>query len=84
MKKLLFAYAKTKGADQLRNNRTADQRHCFRYIDNTIPLNLKFQDSSHQTSSVAVQPGLCRTWSETQRQVFSRLRSFIELYYLFF
>ena len=25
-----------KDADQLRNNRTADQHHCFCYIDNTI------------------------------------------------
>ena len=27
-----------KGADQLRGNREADQRHCFRYTDSTIPL----------------------------------------------
>ena len=36
--KRLFAYAKNKGADQLRGNREADQRLCFRYIDSTIPL----------------------------------------------
>ena len=27
-----------KDADQLRGNREADQRLCFRYIDSTIPL----------------------------------------------
>ena len=38
-----------KDADQLRGNREADQRLCFRYIDCTIPLlfNPKFHASSH-------------------------------------
>ena len=33
-----------KGADQLRGNREADQRLCFRYLDSTISplLNSKF------------------------------------------
>ena len=35
-----------KGADQLRGNREADQRLCFRYSDSTIPLLLKSQISS--------------------------------------
>ena len=37
-----------KDADQLRGNREADQRLCFRYSDSTVPLllNPKFQDSS--------------------------------------
>ena len=55
-----------KGADQLRGNREADQRLCFRYTDSTIPLLLKYKISSLQPSSVTVQPGLCQTWSETQ------------------
>ena len=29
---------KNKGADQLRGNREADQRLCFRYTDSTFPL----------------------------------------------
>ena len=33
-----FAYAKNKDADQLRGNREADQRLCFRYTDSIIPL----------------------------------------------
>ena len=32
---------KNKGADQLRGNREADQRLCFRYTDSTLPLLLK-------------------------------------------
>ena len=38
-----------KDADQLRGNREADQRLCFRYMDSTISSsfkNPKFQDSS--------------------------------------
>ena len=34
-----------KGADQLRGNREADQRLCFRYTDSTIPLLLKYKIS---------------------------------------
>ena len=34
-----------KGADQLRGNREADKRHCFRYSDSTIPLLLKSEIS---------------------------------------
>ena len=46
-------------------NREADQRLCFRYMDSTISLLPKYGISSLQPSSVAVQPGLCGTWSET-------------------
>ena len=35
-----------KDADQLRGNRKADQRLCFRYIDSTIPLLSKSKISS--------------------------------------
>ena len=33
-----FLYMQNKDADQLRGNREADQRLCFRYTDSTIPL----------------------------------------------
>ena len=42
-------------------NKAADEHLCFRYIDSTIPLLLKSEISSLQPSSMAVQPGLCRT-----------------------
>ena len=35
-----------KGADQLRGNREADQRLCFRYSDSTFPLLLKSKISN--------------------------------------
>ena len=38
MRKPAFCICKNKDEDQLRGNREADQRLCFRYIDSTIPL----------------------------------------------
>ena len=38
MRKPTFCICENKDADQLRGNREADQRLCFRYIDSTIPL----------------------------------------------
>ena len=38
MRKPAFCICDNKDADQLRGNREADQRLCFRYIDSTIPL----------------------------------------------
>ena len=38
MRKPAFCICENKDADQLRVNREADQRLCFRYIDSTIPL----------------------------------------------
>ena len=68
--KACFFICESKGADQLRSNSTADQCLCFRYIDSTIPLLRKSEISSLWPSSVAVQPSLCRTWSETLKTVF--------------
>ena len=55
-----------KDADQLRCNRGADQCLCFRYMGSTNPLLPKSEISSLKPSSMAVQPGLCRTWSKTR------------------
>ena len=62
MRKPTFCLCENKDADQLRGNREADQRLCFRFIDSTIPLflNPKFQASSHllyMHSLVCVGPG---------------------------
>ena len=38
LRKPAFCICENKDADQLRGNREADQRLCFRYIDSTIPL----------------------------------------------
>ena len=71
-----FCLGENKGADQLRGNREADQRLCFRYSDSTIPLLLKSEISSFWLFSELVQVGLCQTWSETPKTGFltSRLK----------
>ena len=55
-----------KDADQLRGNREADQRLCFRYTDSTFPPLLIPKLSRFYVSSVTVQAGLCWTWLKTQ------------------
>ena len=49
MRKPTFCICENKDADQLRGNREADQRLCFRYKDSMIPLlsKSKFQASSY-------------------------------------
>ena len=75
MRKPAFCICENKAADQLCGHRTADQRLWFHYTDRTIPLFPKSEFSSLQLSSVAAQPGLCRTWSETPKTGF--LTSFL-------
>ena len=66
-----FCICENKDADQLRGDREADKHLCFRYIGGTIPLLSKSKISSLYPSSVAVQPGMCLTRSETRMLVFS-------------
>ena len=80
MRKPAFCICENKDADQLRGNREADQRLCFRYTDSTISLLPKCEISSLQPSSVAVQPGLCGTWSETP---FSQNEAHLILYQMY-
>ena len=63
-----------KDADQIRGNREADQRLCFRHTDSAIPLLSKPEISRLYPSSVAVQPGLRRTWSKIPKTGFLRTR----------
>ena len=46
VRKPAFCICEIKDADQLRGNREADQRLCFRYTDSTIPLLHKSEISS--------------------------------------
>ena len=46
VRKPAFCICENKDADQLRGNREADQRLCFRYTDSTIPLLSKSKISS--------------------------------------
>ena len=74
MRKPAFCICENKDADQLRGDREADQRLCFRYTDTKIILLSKSEIPSFQPSSVAVQPGLCGAWSETPKTGFLRTR----------
>ena len=71
VRKPMFCICENKDADQLLGNREADRRLCFRYIDSIIPLLPKSEIPSLWPSSIAVQPGLCRTRSETRMLGFS-------------
>ena len=46
VRKPAFCICENKDADQLRGNREADQRLCFRHIDSAIPLLLIYEISS--------------------------------------
>ena len=76
MGKRTICIGENKGADHLRSNCEADQRLCFRYSDSTVPLLLKSKISSFLLFYVLVQPGLCRTCTETTLLVFQRDGSF--------
>ena len=79
MRKPAFRICENKDADQLRGNFEDDQRFCFRYMDSAIPLLSKSEISSLCPSSVAVQPGLCRTWPEIPKTGFLRTRLIYKL-----
>ena len=78
VRKPVYCICENKDADQLRGNREADQRLCFRYMDSTV-LSLYFQNSKFQASShllwlyrlVCVGPG-----RKPRRPVFSERGSY--------
>ena len=74
VRKPAFCICENKGADQLRGDREADQRLCFRYTDSTIPLIINSKISSLQPSTMAVQPGLCGTRSKPPKTGFLTTR----------
>ena len=76
MRKPAFCICQNKNADQLRDDREADQRLCFCYTDSKIPLLPKseIQDSNHLLclySPVCVGPG-----RKPRRPVFSQRGSY--------
>ena len=79
MRKPAFCIGENKDADQLRGNREADQCLCFRYIGSAIPLLPKYEISSLYPYCVVVEPGLCRTWSETPKTGFLITRLILHL-----
>ena len=74
MRKPGFAYAKTKTQISFAVTAKLISVFVFRYTDSTIPLLPKSEISSLWPFSVAVQPGLCGTWSETPKTGFLTTR----------
>ena len=74
VRKPAFCTCENKDADQLRGNRKADQRLCFRYMDSTISLLSKSEISSLKPSCLVVQTGLCGPWLETMKTGFLTTR----------
>ena len=71
VRKPAFCICEKKDADQLRGNREADQRLCFRYSDSTIHLLPKSEISSLLSSSMAV-PVCVGPGRKPRRPVFSQ------------
>ena len=68
-------YAKTgTDRDHLRDKRAADQRLCFRYINSVLTALHKSEISSLLSSYVTLEPGLCRTSSESPKTAFLMTR----------
>ena len=72
-----FCLCENKGADQLRGNREADQRLCFRYMDSTFPPLLIPKISRFCVSSVTVQAGLSDLVGNPKLLVFTCIGSFV-------
>ena len=88
MRKPDFCTCENKDADQLRGNREADQRLCFRYtvVHLYNPSSIKIQNFKPlaiflSLPVTAVQPDLCGTWSETPKTGFltTRLKLMLHL-----
>ena len=68
-------YAVTKAKISFAVTCEADRRLCSHYTDRTISLLSKSKVSSLYLSSVLVQLGLCRTFSEPQIVVFPQTKA---------
>ena len=77
MRNPAFCICENKGADQLRGNPAADQRLVFatQIVQKLLPKS----ETSLNPCSVAEQPGLCQTWSETPKTCFPATRLKFEM-----
>ena len=76
LRKPAFCICENKDADQLRGDREADQRLCFRYTDSTIPLLPIPEISSLYAFSVTAQPVCVGPGRKPRRPVFSERDSY--------
>ena len=80
MRKPAFCICENKGADQQHSKCAADQCVLFRYTDSTIPLLPEPKISSLSPTSVALQTGLCQTWSENTKTNFLASRLILRFF----
>ena len=71
MRKPVLPYANNKGADPPEHLRSLISTFVVRYLYSVIPTDSISRSSRFFLVSVAEQDGLCLTWSQSQRQVFS-------------
>ena len=69
----LMSYANNKGADQPAHPRSLISAFVVRCLDSMISLVSIVEISRPKLASVAVQAGLCVTWSETPEDMFCRV-----------
>ena len=78
MRKPAFCMCENKDADQLRSNREADQRFCFRYTDSTSPLLPIYEIYIGNLKPLAIFCGctalFVSTWSEPPKTGFLTMR----------
>ena len=74
MRKQAVAYVKTKPQISCAIVAQLISAFGFFYMDSTITILSKSENSSLQPSSLGLQPGLCQTWSETPKTVFLTTR----------
>ena len=77
VRKPAFCIYENKDAYQLRGNREADQRLCFRYTDTTIPLLSKSEISSLWPSAVTAQPGFVSDQVRNSEDRFSHSEAYL-------
>ena len=72
MRKPVLPLVNNKGADQTEHPRCLISAFVVRCLDRIIPLVSILEISSLYLASLAAQVGLCLTWSETPKSMFSR------------
>ena len=59
MRKPTICICENNDADQLRGNREADQRLCFRYMDSTIPLLSRLKKNHASSHLLCLHSSVC-------------------------
>ena len=79
MRKPVYAYANTKGADQSAHSHSLICIFVVRCLDHMTPIVSISEISSLNLASIAEQTGLCLTWSQTPKTGFLVTRLYCEV-----